>query len=155
MLYLVAVVVFIVLIALLCVIYRNKKNQVRIFDSTEALTTFLRKKYSSEIKHHQPIHGLVLEEASIQRTLKDSAMGDLGRAAVDVQVNLVTKDGYQEVSAPCGNVQAQFKKGDLVVVLPIHNERHGFWHYVTIAKLQPIYDGKKKSWIISENYLQS
>lgn len=154
MLYAVAIAVSIVIIALLFMAYRNNKNKVRVFNSAEDLTAFLRKKYTSEIKHHQPIHGLVLENASIERTLEDSAMGNLGRSAVDIQVNLVTKDGYQEVSAPCGNVKAAFNQGDLVIVLPIHNERHGFWHYVTIAKLQPAYDGKTKNWVILENYLQ-
>lgn len=154
MLYAVVIAVSIVIIALLFMAYRNNKNKVRVFNSTEDLTAFLRKKYTSEIKHHQPIHGLVLEDASIERTLHDSVMGDLGRSAIDVQVNLITKDGYQEVSAPCGNLKATFNKGDLVVALPIHNERHGFWHYVTVAKLQPIYDGKNRSWVITENYLK-
>lgn len=155
MLYAVAVMVSIILIALIFVIYSNKKNQIRLFDTTEELTAFLYKKYTSEIKHHQPIHGIVLDDASIQKSLQDSVIGDLGCSAVDVQVNLITKNGYQEVNAPCGNVQAKFKKGDLVVVLPTYNDQYSFWYYVTIAKLQPIYDEKNKSWIISENYLQS
>lgn len=155
MIYVLAVGVVIVVGILGFFLYRNKKNKVQIFDNTEQLIEFIRKKYSSEIKHQQVIYGFVLEDASIQRTLQDSMMGELGRAAVDVQVNLVTKNGYVQVDAPCGNTKAQFKKGDLVVVLPIHNERHGFWHYVTVAKLQPIYDGKNKSWIVIENYLQN
>ena len=131
---------------------KAKSNQALIFDTSEDLTAFLRKKYSSQIKHNQPIHGFVLEDASIQRTLKESGMGDLGRSAVDVQVNLITQDGFQEVSAPCGNIKAEFNKGDFVIVLPIHNDRHEFWHYVTVAQLQPIYDGKKKRWIIVATY---
>ena len=154
MLYVIVAVIILVLIVAILMFQKAKSNQTLIFDTSKDLTAFLRKKYSSQIKHNQPIHGFVLEDASIQRTLKESDMGDLGRSAVDVQVSLVTPDGFQEVSAPCGNVKAEFKKGDFIVVLPIHNERHGFWHYVTVAKLQPIYDGKKKSWIILENYLQ-
>lgn len=153
MLYVIIAVIILVLIIAILMFQKAKSNQASIFDTSEDLTAFLRKKYSSQIKHNQPIHGFVLEDASIQRTLKESGMGDLGRSAVDIQVNLVTQDGFQEVSAPCGNIKAEFNKGDFVVVLPIHNDRHGFWHYVTVAKLQPIYDGKKKSWIILENYI--
>ena len=155
MLYVIIAVIILVLIIAILMFQKAKSNQALIFDTSEDLTAFLRKKYSSQIKHNQPIHGFVLEDASIQRTLNESGMGDLGRSAVDVQVNLITQDGFQEVSAPCGNIKAEFNKGDFVIVLPIHNDRHEFWHYVTVAKLQPIYDGKKKSWIISENYLQS
>ena len=154
MLYVIIAVIILVLIIAILMFQKAKSNQALIFDTSEDLTAFLRKKYSSQIKHNQPIHGFVLEDASIQRTLKESGMGDLGLSAVDVQVNLITQDGFQEVSAPCGNIKAEFNKGDFVIVLPIHNDRHEFWHYVTVAKLQPIYDGKKKSWIILENYLQ-
>lgn len=70
----VVVVISIVSIVLIFVIYTNKRNQVRIFDSTEELTAFLRKKYTSEIKHNHPINGLVVNDASIQRTLQDSVM---------------------------------------------------------------------------------
>lgn len=153
MLYVIIAVIISVLIFAILMFRKVKNNQVLIFDTSKDLTAFLRKKYYSQIKHNQPIHGFVLEDASIQRTLKESDIGDLGRSAVDVQVNLVTQDGFQEVSAPCGNINAEFNKGDFVVVLPIYNDRHGFWHYVTVAKLQPIYDGKKKSWIILENYI--
>lgn len=153
MLYVIITVIILVLIIAILMFQKAKSSQALIFDTSKDLTAFLRKKYSSQIKHNQPIHGFVLEDASIQRTLKESGMGDLGRSAVDIQVNLVTQDGFQEVSAPCGNIKAEFNKGDFVVVLPIHNDRHGFWHYVTVAKLQPIYDGKKKSWIILENYI--
>ena len=155
MLYVIIAVIILVLIIAISMFQKAKSNQALIFDTSEDLTAFLRKKYSSQIKHNQPIHGFVLEDASIQRTLKESGMGDLGRSAVHVQVNLVTQDGFQEVSAPCGNIKAEFNKGDFVVVLPIHNDRYGFWHYVTVTKLQPIYDGKKESWIVLENYLQS
>lgn len=153
MLYVIIAVIILVLIIAILMFQKAKSNQALIFDTSEDLTAFLRKKYSSQIKHNQPIHGFVLEDASIQKTLKESGMGDLGRSAVDVQVNLVTQDGFQEVSAPCGNIKAEFNKGDFVIVLPIHNERHGFWHYVTIAKLQPIYNGKKEGWVILENYI--
>lgn len=60
----VVVVISIVSIVLIFVIYTNKRNQVRIFDSTEELTAFLRKKYTSEIKHNHPINGLVVNDAS-------------------------------------------------------------------------------------------
>lgn len=49
---------------------KAKSNQALIFDTLKDLTAFLRKKYSSQIKHNQPIHGFVLEDTSIQRTLK-------------------------------------------------------------------------------------
>ena len=153
MLYVIITLIILVLIIAILMFQKAKSNKALIFDTSKDLVVFLRKKYSSQIKHNQPIHGFVLEDASIQRTLKESDIGDMGRSAVDVQVNLVTQDGFQEVSAPCGNIKAKFNKGDFVVVLPIHNDRHGFWHYVTVAKLQPIYDGKKKSWIILENYI--
>lgn len=155
MLYILLAAVLLVLIVIIFIVHKVKSKQVLIFDTPKDLTAFIRRKYSSQIKHNQPIHGFVLENASIERTLQESVMGDLGRSAVDVQVNIITQDGFQEVSAPCGSIKAEFKKGDFVIVLPIHNERHGFWHYVTVAKLQPIYDGKKKSWIIIENYLQN
>ncbi|MBM7139896.1 hypothetical protein [Acinetobacter sp. 105-3] len=155
MLYILLAAVLLVLIVTIFIFHKAKSKQVLIFDTPKDLTAFIRRKYSSQIKHNQPIHGFVLENASIQRTLQESVVGDLGRSAVDLQVNIITQAGFQEVSAPCGNIKAEFKKGDFVIVLPIHNERHGFWHYVTVAKLQPIYDGKKKSWIIIENYIQN
>lgn len=150
MLYLIITISILILIL---IFQRAERKKVLIFDTTKDLTAFLRKKYSSQIKHNKPIHGFVLEDASIQKTLKESNMGDLGRSAVDVHVNIVTQDGFQKVNAPCGNINAEFNEGDFIIVLPIHNEHHDFWYYATIAKLQPIYDGKKKSWIIIENYI--
>lgn len=146
----VAVIIFMVSVVMF---HKFKSNQTLIFETSNELIAFVRKKYSSHIKHNQPIHGFVLENSSIQKTLEVSEMGDLGRSAVDVQVSLITKDSFQEVSAPCGNIKAEFKKGDFVLVLPTYNERYDFWHYVTVAKLQPIYDGKKRSWVIIENYI--
>ncbi|MFW1970861.1 hypothetical protein [Acinetobacter bereziniae] len=141
-----------ILIIAILIFQKAESKKVLIFDNSKDLTEFLRKKYSSQIIHNKPIHGFVLENASFQRTLNDSNMGNLGRSAVDVQVNIVTQDGFQKVNAPCGNINAEFNEGDFIIVLPIHNRRHDFWYYATIAKLQPIYDGKKKSWIIIENY---
>lgn len=153
MLYFIIVITILILIIAILMFQKAESKKVLIFDTSKDLTEFLRKKYSSQIKHNKPIHGFVLEDASIQRTLKESNMWDLGRSAVDVQVNIVTQDGFQKVNAACGNINAEFNEGDFIIVLPIHNERHDFWYYTTIAKLQPIYDGKKKSWMIIENYI--
>ena len=92
MLYILALIIAIAISSLGFMLYQNKMNQVRVFDSREELTAFLRKKYTSEVKSNQPIHGFVLDEASLQITLQDPAMASLGRSAIDVQVNLVTKD---------------------------------------------------------------
>ncbi|HDI2935658.1 TPA: hypothetical protein PKT69_003636, partial [Acinetobacter baumannii] len=80
MLYILLAAVFLVLIVIIFIVHKVKSKQVLIFDTPKDLTAFIRRKYSSQIKHNQPIHGFVLENASIQRTLQESVMGDLGRS---------------------------------------------------------------------------
>lgn len=77
MLYVIVAVIILVLIVAIFMFQKAKSNQTLIFDTSKDLTAFLRKKYSSQIKHNQPIYGFVLEDASIQKTLKESDMDDL------------------------------------------------------------------------------
>ncbi|MEO4145296.1 hypothetical protein [Acinetobacter pittii] len=151
MIYAIAILLLGILIVLIA-IYQNssKENDHRKeFTDFDDLISFIKKKYKCEVEHEVPLYGFVKEDASIQKQGYDPA-----NPAIDVSVLLITSPKPTIVDAPCGDLQADLKKGDFVAVMPFYNTRHRFWYYITIAKLKPIYLGNKKGFLIDENFIK-
>lgn len=131
-------------------IRKDINAEYREFSNAVELMQFIRTVYECKIEHKVPMYGFV-GAVSKETLMMENGLSDT--PTLEVEAHLVTRQGHQKVSAPCGNLDATLKKGDFVAVLPIFNERHGLWYYVTIAKLETIYLGKNRGFLVKEQYI--
>lgn len=126
----------------------NSKN--RSFTDIIELMSFIRRVSDCKIKHHSIVYGFV-ESVYKNNLLMKEGLSDADH--LDIRVFLVTNNGHQEIDTVCGNNDASLKKGDFVAVLPLYNDRHNLWTYITVAKLHRTYLGKGKGFLVNENYI--
>ena len=148
------------IVAVLMFIALIVKNYKRIKETTNGeykeftdmikLIEFIRTVYECKIEHKVVMYGFV------DSVFKDDVLMQSGLAddqALDVDVFLITQEGNKKVNSSCGYLEANLRKGDFVAVLPIYNERHKFWYYLTIAKLNHVHMGKARGFSVKEQYV--
>lgn len=125
------------------------RSNPREFENTADLIGFIRNIFDCKIKNQVVMYGFV------ESSFYDDATARLGisdEPVLDVDVQLITKNGHEKVNTTCGKVHANLKEGDFVAVLPFYNERHNFWYYVTVAKLDTVYLGER-GFLVDEEYI--
>lgn len=125
------------------------RKEPREFKDHVELMRFIRDVFECKLREGVPLYGFV-ESADYN----DGSI-TMSEPSIDLQVFLLISDKknpHEKVYAPCGDINANFKKGDFVAVMPFYNKRHNLWYYVTIAKLEPYYLGEK-GFLIYEQYV--
>lgn len=129
---------------------KASNSEYREFKDALELIQFIRSVFKCKTEHKTPMYGFV-DSVFNNETLFRTGISD--EQVVDVDVFLVSKKGNVKVNTTCGTLDASLKRGDFVAVLPLYNERHNFWSYVTIAKLEPVYLGKERGFLVKEQYI--
>lgn len=130
-------------------IKKDTSGVYREFSDPVELMGFIRTVFECVPENQVPMYGFV-ESVELDDFLQKEGLSD--QKVLDVDVMLITSNGHTKVNTSCGDLSADLKRGDFVGVLPIYNDRHKVWHYITIAKLEPIYLGKGKGFLIKEKY---
>lgn len=125
------------------------KNKPRDFKDPIELIKFIRNIFECKFQHNVVMYGFV---KSVNRDDILVSHGLADEPCLDLTIGVITQKGYSEVDATCGNINANLNKGDFVAVLPIYNERHNLWYYITIAKLKAVYLGEK-GFLVDEQYI--
>lgn len=131
-------------------IKRDTNGEVRDFNDIPELMSFIRNVFKCEREHKVVMYGFV-DSVSQDNILQANGLSD--EPSLNVNVVLITRKGHEKVDTTCGVMQASLKRGDFVAVLPLHNERHNLWYYVTIAKLNTVYLGEGRGFSVKEQYI--
>ena len=131
-------------------IKRDTNGELREFKDAPELMAFIRNVFECERKHNAVMYGFV-ESVSQDNILQENGLSD--EQSLNVDAVLITRKGHEKVNTTCGNMQADLKRGDFVAVVPIYNERHNLWYYITIAKLSTVYLGKERGFSVKEQYV--
>lgn len=131
-------------------IKETTNGEYKEFGNIIELIEFIRTIYECKIEHKVVMYGFVDSVFSDDVLLKNGLHDE---QTLNVDVFLITRKGNEKVNSSCGNLQADLKKGDFVAVLPIYNERHKFWYYTTIAKLNTVYLGVGRGFSVKEQYV--
>lgn len=154
---LLAVIGLLVVLAFLYIVFirykkikRDTSGVYREFSDPVELMDFIRTVFECIPENKTPMYGFI-ECIKKDDFLLREGLGN--QEVLDIDVVLVMRNGHTKVNTSCGNLLANLKKGDFVAVLPFYNERYKSWYYVTIAKLEPIYLGKGKGFLVKEQYI--
>ncbi|WP_436904819.1 hypothetical protein [Acinetobacter johnsonii] len=131
-------------------IKRDTSGEFREFKDAPELMSFIRNVFECKKKHNVVMYGFV-ESISQDDILQANGLSD--EPCLNIDAVLVTRDGHEKVNTTCGYMQADLKRGDFIAVIPLYNERHGFWYYVTIAKLSTVYLGRERGFSVKEQYV--
>lgn len=131
-------------------IKRDTSGGFREFNDAPELIAFIRNLFKCVKEHNIVMFGFV-ESTYQNNILQKNGISD--EPHLDVNVMLITKNGHEKVNTTCSDIYANLKKGDFVAVLPIYNQRHDFWYYITIAKLNATYLGRDQGFSVQEEYL--
>ena len=131
-------------------IKQDTKGDYREFTDILELLKFIRTVFECKIEHKVIMYGFVdsvFQDDTLFKT------GILDEKVIDVDVFLVTPKDNLKVNTLCGDFNANLTKGDFVAVLPLYNERHKSWSYILIAKLEKVYLGKNRGFLVKEKYI--
>ena len=131
-------------------IRETTNGEYKEFGNIIELIEFIRTVYECKIEHKVIMYGFVDSVFSDDVLLKNGLHDE---QALNVDVFLITRKGNEKVNSSCGNLQADLKKGDFVAVHPIYNERHKFWYYITVAKLNTVHLGVGRGFSVKEQYV--
>lgn len=131
-------------------IKETTKGEYKEFGNIVELIEFIRTFYECKIEHKVIMYGFV-DSVYSDDVLLTNGLHD--EKTLHIGVFLITRKGNEKVNSSCGNLQADLKKGDFVAVLPIYNDRHKSWYYVTIAKLNTVHLGMGRGFSVKEQYI--
>lgn len=122
-------------------------SEPRNFNSAVELMSFIRGIYECKLEHKVMLYGFV------ETVNYNDGLLNLSDPVLDLRVAIITKNGHEKINSTCGNIKANLKKGDFVAILPIHNQRHDLWVYLTAAKLEYYYLGDGRGFAVNEQYI--
>lgn len=131
-------------------IKKIRNGEPKVFDDVTDLMQFIRINFECK-----KVHGIALFGFVVDCFYDDSLVkhGIEKEPHLSVDVSLIAPQGHTTIQSVCISLNANLKKGDFVAVLPLHNTRHDIWTFTLVSKLQPIFLGGEKGFLIKEQYI--